>query len=356
MEQVHTLLALVEHPAFCVADGKVLAVNAAAQKLFITEGTELSGMLPQDQAVTYPPKGGYLYLTLQLSDTPFGASVFYVEDKLLFILEDENEDARLQALALASQQLRQPLSGILSVMESLSENDSLNRDPRLQDQLAQMNQRLFQMLRMVTNMSDVYRYRTDGIAQGQTVNISGLFYQLLESAQDLTCQAGRKLCFTQPRQAIFSLAERNMLERAFYNLLSNAIKFSPEGSTITANLTQKGTTIYLTLENPMQGLPAELRSDIFSRYTRQPGIEDGRFGLGLGLSLVRTAALAHGGTLLMEQPNSESLKVTMAFPVRQSSQTNVRAHILCVDHAGELPHGLLELADVLHADAFYDIY
>lgn len=356
LDQISGLLALVERPAFCVDNGKIILVNAAAQRHFICVGTEIAEFLPQDAPITVPPPEGYLYLTLRILDTELGASVFSIEDKLFFILEDENDDTRLQALALASQQLRQPLSGIMSAMDSLSENEKLTQDPQLQNQLSQINQRLFQMLRLVSNMSDAYRYRLDGSAQAETVNLTSLFHQIMESAQGLAEQAGRKLRFTQSRQVIFSLADRQMLEQAAYHLLSNAMKFSPKDSTITASLTQKGSTIYFTVQNIGEGLPQSLRGDLFSRYTRQPGIEDSRSGLGLGMSLVRTAALAHGGTLLMEQPQGQGLKVTMAIPVRQNNQSSVRTHMLCVDHAGGLPRGLIELADVLPAEAFANIH
>ena len=40
---------------------------------------------------------------------------------------------------------------------------------------------------------------------------------------------------------------------------------------------------------------------IFHRYLRQPGIEDSRFGLGLGIRMVHSAAQKHGGTLLISR-------------------------------------------------------
>lgn len=354
-DQISALLALVEHPAFCVYSGKIIHVNAAAEKLLIPVGTNIAELLPQD-APAAPPPEGYLYLTLQIFNTAIGASVFSVADELIFVLDDKNDDAKLQALALTAQQLRTPLSGILSAVDTLSESEVLSQDTRLQDQLAHINQRLYQMLRMVSNMSDAYRYRLDGAAHAETINLSTFFRQLMDQIQPLAEQAGRKLYFVQSQQVIFSQVDPQMLERAAYQLVSNAIKFSPEGSTIHVRLSQKDNKVYFSVENAGMPYAQSLEGDLFSRYTRQPGIEDGRNGLGLGLSVVRTAALAHGGTLLMEKLSEQALRTTMAFPVRQSSYSTVRAQVLRVDPAGELPHGLLELADVLPTKAFADLH
>jgi signal transduction histidine kinase len=355
-DQISTLLALVEHPAFCVEEGKITHMNAAAEKLLIPKGIDISELFPQDPAALVTPPEGYLYLTLQLFDSNIGATVSSVANKLVFVLDDQNDDAKLQALALTAQQLRMPLSGILSAMDTLTESEALSQNPQLQDQLAHINLRLYQMLRLVSNMSDAYRYQLDGAAHAETTNLSSFLRELMEQAQVLAEQAGRKLCFTQSRQVIFSQADRYMLERAAYQLVSNAIKFSPKDSTIHVSLCQKGNTVYFSVQNTSEFLLQSLGGDLFSRYTRQPGIEDGRNGLGLGMSVIRSAALAHGGTLLMEKLSPQELKTTIAFPVRQSSQSTVRAQVLRVDPVGDLSRSLMELSDVLSADAFANLH
>lgn len=355
LDQFSTLLSLIERPAFCTHDGMVVFSNAAAQKLQIAKGTALSEFLAPGDPVPQPPKNGYLYLPISVFGSVFGASVLDLQDKLLFVLEDDNTDARLQALALASQQLRLPLSGAMTSVEQLFERKDLAPDPELQTQMAQLQKRLFQLLRLVNNMSDAYQYNLPGSTKTETVNLTSFFYQVLEAAKHLLADTGYTLRFTVPRQAIFSQANREMLERAVYNLISNAVKFSPKGSTITASLTQQGSTLHFTLRDDGEGVCRNIIGDIFSRYARQPGIEDGRYGLGLGMILVRTAALAHGGTLLMEQPEGQGLKITMTIPLRQRVQDTVRSQILSVDYAGERDHGLLELSDVLPATLFNEI-
>ena len=351
LDQFSTLLSLIERPAFCTRNGTVVYANAAAQKRQVALGTDISAFLSGDEPVTEPPQGGYLYLPLTIFGITSGASVLPMEDKLLFVLEDDDTDARLQALALASQQLRSPLFGVMTSVEQLSVQKDAS-DPAFQLQVTHLQKRLFQLLRLVNNMSDTYRFNLPGNTQTETVNLTSFFYQVLETAKHLLEDADYTLCFTVPRQAVFCLANREVLERAIYNLISNAVKFSPKGSTITAALTQQGNTLHFTVKDSGEGILKNIMGDLFSRYTRMPGIEDGRFGLGLGLTLVRTAALIHGGTLLLEQPEGQGVKIDMTIPIRQCAQNTVRTQILSVDYTGERDHGLLELSDVLPSTLF----
>ena len=95
-----------------------------------------------------------------------------------------------------------------------------------------------------------------------------------------------------------------------------------------------------------------IRSGIHSRYLRQPGIEDGRYGIGLGMVLIRAAALAHGGTVLMEHPADSGTRITMTLEIRQTSTGYMRSPILMPDYGAERDHGLIEFSQFLPADLY----
>jgi K+-sensing histidine kinase KdpD len=140
-----------------------------------------------------------------------------------------------------------------------------------------------------------------------------------------------------------------------YNLLSNAVKFTPRGGYIDAKLTRRGTKLYLTVQDSGSGVDPKVRGNVYSRYLRQPGVEDGRFGIGLGMVLIRSAAAAHGGTVLMEHPEGLGARITMTMTIRQSSGS-LRSNILKVDYAGERDHGLIELAESLPSKLYEKEY
>ena len=76
--------------------------------------------------------------------------------------------------------------------------------------------------------------------------------------------------------------------------------------------------------------------------------------MGLGMVLIRSAACAHGGTVLAEQTDSQA-RVTFSLQINQNPSNSVRSPILRVDYAGERDHRLIELADGLPSEAYKDL-
>lgn len=353
-ENYAEMLNLINAPAFCVKNNIVCSINQAARQCGIADGDEVSQLLCTGQDEYAQFHGGCLYLTLSVNGIHSGASVSRVNDLDVFIL-DQGEQSELRSLALASQQLREPLSNIMNAAERLFSEESLKADPHLQEQAAHINKDLFRMLRILGNMSDAGKYTRQSVSQQETCEIASLFDEFLEKAGTLAREAGYDIAYTGIPQRVYCLVDKEKLERAVYNLLSNAMKHAPTGSTITVKLSKSNNKLYFTVQDNGTGISPELRGNVFSRYLRNAGAEDGRNGIGLGLLLVRTAAAAHNGTVLMEQPETGGTRVTMTLSLRQNSSTSVRSTIITVDYAGELDHGLIELSDVLPESSFKNI-
>ena len=80
-------------------------------------------------------------------------------------------------------------------------------------------------------------------------------------------------------------------EQAVRNLVENAIKYSPKGGLITTEVDDMGT---IKVIDRGQGVPMELRQEIFGRFERADRRGD---GCGLGLSIVQQTIEAHGGSI-----------------------------------------------------------
>lgn len=351
-DKAKELIDLLVQPAFCVRDGLIAYTNYAASQRQISEGTAVTDLLETGSQEYEAYTGGSLYLTLNIAGAVSGATVTRTADGDIFLLEQEAEHAELNAMALAAQELREPLASIMTVADRLFPNmDTADN----QQYIAQINRGLFQMLRLVGNMTDAGLYHNRTINQFEMCNIPAIFDELFSKAADMVNGANRQLKFTGIRQAVYGLADRGKLERAVYNLLSNAIKFSPEGATIEAKLTQNKDRLYFSIRDNGPGVPTKFRNAVFSRFLREPGIEDGRHGIGLGMVLVRSVATMHGGTVLIDQPEGIGTRVTMSIALRKNDSGIVRSGILRVDYAGERDHALLELSDALPSTLYRKI-
>lgn len=345
-----SMLDLMPQAAFCVGNGAILYANGCAKSHLFSEGLRIRELLRTGVREYEELTDGRLYLTLERSGTIWGASVVKLHNHDVFLLEDE-EQPELRAYALAAQELRLPLTGAMSAAGRVTESGKEATQGDLPEQLGRLNRSLFQMLRMIGNMSDAYRYCAETSENMEMRDICSVLRELFTESVPMLHEANRTLRYSAPEEQLLCLTDTEKLERAVYNLLLNAVKFSPEGSGIDVRLARRDNMLYLTVqnENCTGVIP---RADLFSRYTRAPGLEDGRLGIGLGMLMVRSAATAHGGTVLVEQSEAQGTRITLTIAMRQSKETVVRSNVYRVDYAGGWDHRLLELAEVLPAELY----
>ena len=354
MDHITDAMEMVEHlthPAFCVREGIVVKVNQAAANRMLEPGTSVSALLKTGADEYAEFSEGCLYLTLRLAGQDLGFSVTRKNGFDLFHLEQDAENAELQAMALAARELREPLASIMITADHLFPAVDESSDPDTIAHIARINRGLFQMLRLISNMSDAGRYASGSLSL-EIRNVTVLLDEIFAKASDLVERSGLTLDYVGLSEPIYSVCNPELLERAILNILSNALKFTPQGGCIRASLSHRGAKLYLSIADNGSGIGDATRCNLFSRYAREPGVEDGRFGIGLGFVMIRSAAQLHGGTVLVDQPQNTGTRVTMTLAIRPGSGDQVRSPLLKVDYAGERDHGLLELSDVLAAE-FY---
>lgn len=110
-------------------------------------------------------------------------------------------------------------------------------------------------------------------------------------------------------------ADATLLRQVFHNLLSNAIKYNlPSGwLNISAQLNPEGIIIYFS--NSSMGIPEKESSKLFERFFRADSAHSRDVdGTGLGLSLSREIARAHGGDLYFVNSAAGSVTFALKLP------------------------------------------
>jgi len=346
-------LELIDRPAFCVVDGIVAAANAAAKHCMLQIGTDIQLLVAEHKNEYNSLTDGYLYLPVTINGFCHSARVTRTPDYDIFVINWDTNDVRLQALALAAQQLRIPLSDVMTAADQMLAN-MVERTSAIQRNAEQVNRGLFKLLRITSNMSDVNNYTRSAIHDMRTINITGLIDETIEKIKAITANCDTVLHYNGLGTPVFGLANEELLERALYNLISNAIKFSPSGSTVDVRLIKKENRFSIITFN--RSIESIAHDRFWNNYQREPSIADSHHGLGLGMTIVSTAAFVHGGTVLVEQPSPSEIRVTLTMPIKKDNSGTVRSPVLSIsDYAGGRDKGLLELADILPAKSYKKI-
>lgn len=327
MSSITQILDMMDRPAFCVEDGVICAVNSAAARRQFEPGTSVADLLTAGGDEYRAFRTGYLCLGLHCCGEDYDACVRELDGRHIFTLEQADADSELRLLALAAQTIREPLGNVMALVEELNADS---------ETAARIERGLYQLLRIVGNMSPPPVFRPE------LRDIGALLREVWDKVQPACESRGVTLSYTEPPMAVYSNADGELLTRAVHNLLSNSLKFAEPGDTLRLELKRLKTSYRIILRD--RGGHRWPIPDPFTRYLREPGLGDGREGLGLGLKLVQLAASAHGGTVLL-YPDGEELIAELSLPIRQD--TTLRSPRLRISYAGERDPMLVELSDIL---------
>ncbi len=128
-----------------------------------------------------------------------------------------------------------------------------------------------------------------------------LVRESLELMAPLAAEKSVKLAAAGPLPEVVANVDAGAIRQALVNLLDNAIKFSPPGASVEISLTATATDWRIAISDNGPGIPAAEHARIFERFYRL-GSELRREtqGTGIGLSLVKAVAEAHGGRVTLE--------------------------------------------------------
>lgn len=344
------VLNMFTHPVFQVKDGTILAANQSAKALQIQENTSVLDLITSGQEEYQSFDKGSLSLTLSIGPINLIATVVRAEGNDFFHLISGSNAPDLQALALASQHLRDPLSNIIALSDSLFALEQDSMDEKKNTRYAQLNQNLHRLLRCVGNMSDVQSCTERKICM-ESMNIADILREATESVQQLD-SSNLKLELHIDGNTAIGLADRDLLERAAYNLLSNALRYKDADTDVHVTIRCDKKQVRFTVENTCKALTPEALETIFFRYRSMPSITDSNKGIGLGIPMIQAAASAHKGSLLVTQPAQGKVRFCLTIPIIQNKASNLRSPALRPDYAGGFDRLLIELADILPASAY----
>jgi signal transduction histidine kinase len=230
----------------------------------------------------------------------------------------------------AAHELKTPLTILQGQLEqSLQETPDGSPLQRTLSDLLDEVQRLRSILRKLLLLAQADAGRLGGDA-GESIDWSGRVRELVEDTREL---APRLVVSAEIASGVKVQGDEDLLVQLLQNLASNAIKFNrggPDGEpgAIDFELEEGPGRAVLRIANTGPPLNAEEQDRIFERFYRGDPSHSRRVdGVGLGLSLAREIALAHGGELKVDTERYGWVRFTLVLACASTfaSQASISA-------------------------------
>ncbi len=207
-------------------------------------------------------------------------------------------------LANASHELRSPLARIRMGIELMESAPS----PQLKSELARSITELDALIDEILLASRLEAVRDGGFHKTDAVDLLAIAAE--EAAR---CEVPLQWLGGDAQQAVIQ-GDAKLLRRLLRNLLENAVRHGGSGVQIT--LAAHAGSLQVRVLDRGPGVPADERERVFEPFFRSNAASEASGGVGLGLSLVRSIAKQHGGSVRCLPRNADDGAKGACFEVQ----------------------------------------
>jgi signal transduction histidine kinase len=304
----------VSHPAF----------NANWKQAFIA--LELGEVLPHWEVAVHllnPAKLGRsarafeitlgLLIALLLLAIGVGSWLIVTDLKRQLTLARQKTDF----VSNVSHELKTPLTSIRMFSELLAEGQ-VSAPEKQRRYLGIIAAETARLTRLINNVLDFARIeRGEKEYEMREVELVALARDTIEAYRPQLEAAGFKLDCALPRSSVIIRGDRDALAQVFLNLISNAEKYSGENKELCLRLeVSRDSTVEVKVLDRGLGVPPGCEEKIFEQFYRaHDSLASGIQGSGLGLTLARQIARAHGGDVLYAAREGGGSCFTLRLPL-----------------------------------------
>jgi len=233
------------------------------------------------------------------------------------------DQMKSEFIALASHQLRTPLTGIRWYTSTLAEGQSGTLNPRQQELVKDIEGCTQQMVAPVNDLLNVARL-DQGTLKLNLVPVS-LTELVPEVRKTLQTKAERFRVSLVLDESLASSppvrADKALLTEVLLNVVDNAIKYTPEHGTVRLLASQEDKNLVVSVSDTGVGIPATEMHKLFQKFSRvENPLSNRERGSGLGLYFAKGILEKHGGKLWAESSEGKGSTFHIALPLSDATK------------------------------------
>jgi histidine kinase len=204
---------------------------------------------------------------------------------------EETEIRRLRLIAEVAHEIRTPLATIQGYMEGLVDGVF----PPSNDIYLAVSRETSRLERLAADLAELSAIEEGNFPLDLKIHdLSQEVETVTESLRPQFAVKGVDLAVADlPPMSV--RGDRDRISQILTNIVDNALSHTAEGGTVTLAGWTDGATVHLSVTDTGRGLTEEQMSAVFDRFYRADRSVPG--GAGIGLTIARSLARAHGGDL-----------------------------------------------------------
>ena len=207
-------------------------------------------------------------------------------------------------LAMLAHELRNPLAPIRNAVTAMQLEPLLS--PALRHSRDIISRQISHLSRLVDDLLDVGRLNTGKVTlRKEPALMSELIARAVETARPLIEARHHQHAVSVPDEPIWVNVDQTRVSQILQNLLVNAAKYTAEGGRIEIKLERRGAFVDVAVSDNGRGIDADKLESIFELFVQgDNAAAPHESGLGIGLTLARSLAEMHGGTIEARSPGA----------------------------------------------------
>lgn len=224
-----------------------------------------------------------------------------------------------------SHDLKAPLNIIYSSQQLLekqflTENIDYNKASKY---ITSIKLNSIRLTRLLNNILDISKIDAAKFSLNlRNLDIVTTIEGITDSLVDFMSSKGILLSFDTEFEEMILALDEEKLERIILNLLSNALKFTPAGGKIFIKLYEDTDFVFVSIKDTGMGIDEETQRNIFDRFVQGSlSPTNNMSGSGIGLSLVKSLMILHGGEVALESQLGIGSNFILKFPKSNLAET-----------------------------------
>ena len=229
---------------------------------------------------------------------------------------ERTEQQRQELIGNVAHELRTPLTIIKGYMEGLIDGIV----PADAATFALVREEADRLSRLVQDLQDLSRLEESGVnLDMRTAPISEIVDGVVRRMRPQFEARDVALNAAVPHTLPLVRADVDRMQQVLLNLLANALQYTPPGGTVCIDAAAQGGGVAITVTDSGIGIAPEHLSHVFTRFYR---VDKSRSraagGTGIGLTIARRLAEAHGGGIDVESTPGRGSRFTVTLPAAPS--------------------------------------